>query len=376
MTYRIVGANIDTLYINVKGTLDEELAEELNALKLSSQFADEDVPTPWVFAGETLFIKAHGSGRQWKWILHCPSLHLDIGEGKLNQIIGRARLSAVYLWESEIGDTLATLYDFLSGFYGERFLLQVSELHLCADITGWEPSLLDAHAFITRGHKRKLRLDRADDDNDVPTSLDINMDGRRCTGYDISKSAPHSCCIYDKTREIVTSRKDWMEPVWESNGWDGASRVIRVEFRYERECLKELGIEDPYVMLDQLPGLWAYSTQQWLRHTIPTHDKNRGRWATSPFWVTVQQADFYCSGTPAVRERKHKGDLTLICQMLSGCSTTAAAYLAQTLPEWDDGANFLSWFMTWQDGYLTEKETTFHEVRVAKQVRLGIMPAA
>jgi hypothetical protein len=92
--------------------------------------------------------------------------------------------------------------------------------------------------------------------------------------------------------------------------------------------------------------------------------------------VTVQQADFYCSGTPAVRERKHKGDLTLICQMLSGCSTTAAAYLAQTLPEWDDGANFLSWFMTWQDGYLTEKETTFHEVRVAKQVRLGIMPAA
>ncbi len=34
MTYRIVGTNIDTLYINVKGTLDEVLAEELNALKL------------------------------------------------------------------------------------------------------------------------------------------------------------------------------------------------------------------------------------------------------------------------------------------------------------------------------------------------------
>ncbi len=80
----------------------------------ASQFADEDVPTPWTFAGETLFIKAHGSGRQWKWILHCPSLHLDIGEGKLNQIIGKARLSAAYLWEREIGDILATLYDFLT----------------------------------------------------------------------------------------------------------------------------------------------------------------------------------------------------------------------------------------------------------------------
>ena len=203
------------------------------------------------------------------------------------------------------------------------------------------------------------RLDRADDESGEWANLEINLDGRRCSGYDFSKTAPHSCCIYDKTREIVTSRKDCMVLVWESNGWDGSSRVIRVEFRYERECLKELGIEDPYTMLDQLPGLWAYSTQQWLRHTIPTHDKNRGRWETSPFWLAIQQAAFFCNGEPAVRERKHKGDLTHICQMLCGCSTTAAAYLAQVLPEWDAGANFLSWFMswfmTWQDEYLKEK---------------------
>jgi hypothetical protein len=114
----------------------------------------------------------------------------------------------------------------------------------------------------------------------------------------------------------------------------------------------------------------------WLRHTVPTHDRNRGRWQTSPFWLTIQRADFYCNGTPALRERKHKGDLTLICQMLSGCSTTAAAFLAQVLPEWDDGANFLSWFMTWQDDYFKEKTTSFQEIRIAKQARLGVTPAA
>jgi hypothetical protein len=208
--------------------------------------------------------------------------------------------------------------------------------------------------------------------------VSVGAHAKRCEGKESreSKAAPHSCCIYDKTREIVTSRKDWMEPVWESNGWDGSSRVIRVEFRYERECLKELGVEDPYAMLDQLPGLWAYSTQEWLRHTIPTDDKNRGRWETSQFWQAIQHTDFFGNGTPAVRERKHKGDLTLICQMLSGCSTTAAAYLAQVLPNWDDGANFLSWFMTWQDQYLKEKETTFQEERVTKQARLGIAPVA
>ena len=90
--HQVVGANIDTWLINVKGKLPDGLAEELDFLKEASQEADEDIPTRWTFAGETLFIRAHGSGRQWRWILHCPSLHLDIGRGKLNHIIGKARL--------------------------------------------------------------------------------------------------------------------------------------------------------------------------------------------------------------------------------------------------------------------------------------------
>jgi len=95
--YQVVGANIDTWLINVKGKLPDGLAEELDFLKEASQEADEDIPTRWSFAGETLFIRAHGSGRQWRWILHCPSPHLDIGRGKLNHIIGKVRLSAAFL---------------------------------------------------------------------------------------------------------------------------------------------------------------------------------------------------------------------------------------------------------------------------------------
>jgi len=108
--HRVVGANIDTWLINVKGKLPDRLAEELDFLTEASQEADEDIPTRWSFAGETLFIRAHGSGRQWKWILHCPSLHLDIGRGKLNHIIGKARLSAAFLWEHEVGDAASALH--------------------------------------------------------------------------------------------------------------------------------------------------------------------------------------------------------------------------------------------------------------------------
>ncbi len=48
-----------------------------------------------------------------------------------------------------------------------------------------------------------------------------------------------------------------MHEVWRSNGWDGEARVTRVEFRYKRECLKELGVEDPYLLLNQCDPLAA-----------------------------------------------------------------------------------------------------------------------
>jgi hypothetical protein len=66
MRYQIVGANIDTWLINVKGKLPDGLTEELDFLKEAAQEADDDIPTRWTFAGETLFIRAHGSGRQWR----------------------------------------------------------------------------------------------------------------------------------------------------------------------------------------------------------------------------------------------------------------------------------------------------------------------
>jgi hypothetical protein len=376
----VVGENIDTFIANIHGKLSDDLAAELDLLKEASQEADDDVPTAWTFAGETLYIKAHGSGRQWRWILHCPSLHLDVGRGKLNGIVGKARLASACLWELGPEKALATLYAFLVAFYGgESFHLQVSEIHLCVDVAGWDLTLADARAFVSRSRRRKGRLVQPDEDDDPDNKgweapeLEVNTDGRLCTGFEFSKTAPHSCTLYDKTKEIRRSRKDWMQAIWLRYGWDGAGRVIRVEFRYEREVLRELGVEDPFVFFDQLPSLWAYSTQHWLRHTAPTPaDPNRWRWPISPVWQAVQQAEFYGNGEPAVRERRTKGDLRLICQMLAGCSTKAAALLANALPQ-ANAADFLTWFYDWMAAYHQEKGVTFEGLRDEKRQRLGIV---
>jgi hypothetical protein len=84
MRCRVVGANIDTWLINVKGKLPAGRAEELDFLKEACQAADEDISTRWAFAGETLFIRAHGSGRLWRWILRCPSLRRTLAVASIS----------------------------------------------------------------------------------------------------------------------------------------------------------------------------------------------------------------------------------------------------------------------------------------------------
>ena len=191
------------------------------------------MPTPWQFAGEVLFIKPHGAGRQWRWILHSPSIHVDVGLGKLTHIVAKARLSSAFLWEHEIGTALTLLYGFLADLLQVPFTFQVSEVHLCVDMAGWELSLDDMSAFITRSRSKGLRLgsEAADEELDAsleatgpftaPSEVRVQFAGRRLATLDFSKGAPHACCIYDKTAEIAVSRKDWMQEVWTSNGWDG-----------------------------------------------------------------------------------------------------------------------------------------------------------
>jgi hypothetical protein len=103
-TVSLIGENIDTFIGNARINVEfpDRLAEQLEEWKRRSQEAEEDLPTSWQFAGEVLFIKPHGAGRQWRWILHSPSIHVDVGLGRLTHIVAKARLSAAFLSEHEI----------------------------------------------------------------------------------------------------------------------------------------------------------------------------------------------------------------------------------------------------------------------------------
>jgi hypothetical protein len=387
--YRVVNRWVDTLILNVKGTLPNELNVKLQHWQNQAKEQEADLLTPWQFQGCPLAIKPHGSGHGWRWLLYSDDIHLAIGKGTLNQTVCRLTFRSVYLHSRDLGDALSQVYAFLLGFLGYEPGVQVSEMHQCVDVAGWVLMAADAGCFVSRGALHQLP------EAEVSVHPEVEQRGRRMKGFYFSKTAPHSCLIYNKSSEVQVHHKEWFYDIWRKNGWDGEAPVTRVEFRYDRECLREMGIEDPFELLDRLDSLWAYSTQQWLRHTVPSADTNQSRWAVSEVWQVVQQATlFLTEAVPAVRVKKVELDSQHTLAGFVGYGTSLAARvvllehvaqeaeargfvldLAPGLPQGmveEDGGGFLAWAYEQMQTYLDErKRATFGQVMRRKLAWLG-----
>ncbi len=392
MPYTLVNQNPDTVVLNVRGKLPEEITTALDRIKEFAQEAEDVVPTPWEFLGQTLYCRPNGSGRQWRWVLFCGDhyLHLDLGTGKLNNICAKVRCSSLLLHEKGLADTLGAVYAFLVHWQGrERFELQVSEVHLCVDVAGWSLTDADTRCFVSRATPHDIP------EEEVQRIPETTRRGRKIQALEFSKKAPHSCVLYDKLKESRIHHKEWFAEVWKQNGWDGESPVLRIECRYEREWLREHQVEEPYAMLDQLAGMWAYSTQLWLRHVQPTSDRNQSRWETSPVWQLVQSATFEGDPTPLARHKKVELDTERAKAGYVGYATSwalreVALYNFQhaggvvlqieDLPEGlplsavdESGGGFLAWsFDEMQDYLAKRKGATFVDLMLQKAKRLGL----
>lgn len=410
LPYTLVNFGVDTLYLNVRyadengvpvrSELCDEFVETLNGWQALAREKEELVPVSTLeFRGANLLMHPHGAGKgQWRWLLTSDAFNLCIGRGRLNGIIAQVRLSSRLLWSSEHPETheqdLWKLLEEIKVFLTHalttktqtRLYLQVSEIHLCADIAGWDVSkCFDWQAtMLTRARRRVPRgsytLPEPDDcqehgcqaagsflwqgsEDDIPTPI---YNGHRLETIEFgSHGSTLSCVIYDKLREITTSGKTWMLPIWAFHGHDGKLPVARVEFRWKREALHNLkqegvfhGIESLADLKQYLPYLWTYSAGHvqggkdglpdgWLRYVIPTNDKTVSRWPVHPAWLIVQSAFTTCT-TPAVnvetgefiaeypvslplaeliRDRHIQFNRDRLARQVSGCCSTLAAFL-------------------------------------------------
>jgi Phage integrase family len=198
---KLVGHGVDTLILNVryadkqgqpvKQRLDEKLAATLDYLQNAARSAETAVASDWSFLDVLLFVEPHGAGKQWRWLLTCRLLSVAVSRGRFNDLIAQVRFSSEFLWSRQCtGDALYKVHDFLMGIFGEAIHLQVSEIHLCADVMGYDFSQCDYEAlFVTRVRK-----------NEAVFGVDsVSLNCHRVATLAFSKhKAPLSCAIYNK----------------------------------------------------------------------------------------------------------------------------------------------------------------------------------
>lgn len=411
LPYTLVNYGVDTLVLNVRyadehgkpihSELVESQIDSLNEWQDLAREAEEPVPVPVIFQNTNLLMHPHGAGKgQWRWLLTSSLLNLCISRGRLNGVIAQVRLSAQLLWSAEhpvthhqdLWPLLQDLEAFLMALFRidaqSRLHLQVSEIHLCADIAGWDLE----HGYnwnatmLSRARRRVPRasysLPEPDEcskhgcpaaadgsflwqgpENEVPTPI---YNGQRLETLEFgSHGSVLSCSIYNKSKELKHSGKVWFQDIWKRHGYDGQGDVWRVEFRWKREALHTFkqehvfhGIESIADLRSYLPYLWTYSAGHlqggkdklpdgWLRYVSPTNDKTPTRWPVHPAWLVVQSAFTTHTETVVntttgevveqhpiseplavlIRERQREVNLKKLAQQMGGCASTMSAWL-------------------------------------------------
>ena len=411
---RIVNHGVDTLIVNgyhtddggncMKRDIDDGLRVKLDGWKKEAQGVHEAVPTSYVFRDAVLHMSPNGVGQgQWPWMLKTPDITVYVSGGHWNGVTS-VRLSSQYLWSSpSLVQAVIEVQAFLDAVFSDEMFLQVSQVDLCADVVGWSDfdDLDQGKDFVSRSRKRGV-YGEADWNYNFDTR-NYTL-GQKRTGLQFARSksglSPLEARIYDKTRELLSSGKEWFYDLWRARGWceeDGP--VHRVEFSFRREALHELlqeedgqeifhGIEDVYEAVDLLPLLWAYAVGHqdgasdglpdgWLRCVVPTGDKTRSRWPTHPVWKVIQGAFTEKMEIPPhfgkiVRKRWEDHNLDKAIEAMVGYLSSVAAWAGGDLAqEGTDLSVVLHWLAIEGQDYLDRVDRDFSAEIQRKRVKIG-----
>lgn len=113
--------------------------------------------------------------------------------------------------------------------------------------------------------------------------------------------------LYDKTRELKVSRKEWFLDVWRtSKNFRDGEPVWRLEFQMRRPALRKLRLkssdeiiqgrrplENWLDVLDLGQGLWRFLAGRWL--TVRERRTRETRQILTPAWTTLRD-DGFASG--------------------------------------------------------------------------------
>jgi len=320
---QILRFGIDSLYLSFPGTLSSDIDEELTNLKLIAQSNNDiEKATAQKKIGEHLFeVLGKGSGR-FPFILSNNIFRIELSHHASESLpLAYIQISSEYLTFTPIKDVFKELCFIINSLGLVNGEAKVSRVDLFVDFTtshdikSWDDSVWVSRAEKTNAYGIK----------------------RKFSGWVIGEGGDISARLYNKTKEILKSKKDYLIPLWKELGWNGSHDVWRLEFQIGRKVLKELRTLNLGSLLEHQKSLWNYSSKDWLRLTTPNiNDSNQTRWPTHPLWLDLQNTPFSTKENitlKRIRQERVPSDDALFINGLGGITSFMARHSITDLDE-------------------------------------------
>ncbi len=376
MEAKILSSGVDSLVIGflISRYRDDGAfvkLEEAKAKAGEKLFGGKGAKVSWF--GRDFVVSPSGT-TGYKWVLQNADVAVRIASKALGGKVYPevyVTFRAEYLWrEGYVG-----AFNEFQGWLASWAVIEgdkVSRCDLCMDIQMDLPEI-DLTTEVTT---------RAGNKVDYYEPCEGYVSGRRRTGYTIGSGALRGR-IYDKSEEIEKTQKEWFRDIWLANGWDGESRVTRVEFQGRRDFLKEMLVHSFSDLCERLADMWRYCTQDWLRIRVKSGDSHRDRWPVAEWWQVVQVGSpVFGKAYGVVRSRQHEFKRGRLMRQLKGLLVSLLAAIAAGY-EAEDGLSsimsqlrairevvvFLSSLPAWKA--VEERRPRFMPMTLPKRTPLG-----
>jgi hypothetical protein len=292
----IIYQGIDSIWLNITGSVKEDVLECLQMAKEDAQEAEGDwalSPLP-PFLGVSTLMYASGI-KGYDYLCRSDDVEVDLRRpSKSPRPSVVVRVSAQALARMGDGGKAATLLaaEWLrSIFEDDSYVVTVKKVHIATDWQGYIPQLADLESVVKRaGDDPELDDEMLDADTMLPFGhLRAHRSrGRVLTGIAAGVSTNIRLNCYDKLRQSTLKKLDWVQELWASSPrYNARLSTWRNEFQYGREFLHKRGIETIADLFANLGALWGYG-MGWYSFRIPSlTDSNRSRWAVAGFWQSL-----------------------------------------------------------------------------------------
>lgn len=279
---------VDSLYLSFPGTLADSVNKRLSELKVVAQASEphEQAKAQYVIGDHIFEVKDKGAGL-FPYVLRDNCFRIALSRPtSVSLPMAYVQLSSYFM--SAVSPSLADriLRELLDQLGRVEPTTNVSRIDLYVDfISDVNMESWNRIAWVTRAH----RVDS------------YAVDGK-FSGWAIGLGGVVACRLYDKTLELESSGKTYLQELWAKCGWSEGQQVWRLEFEFKRELLTQKGVSTLAEVLSHLAGIWSYATTEWLRLTLPAYsDKTRSRWPIHPLWQALASVDWEGDGGPLLR---------------------------------------------------------------------------